>query len=555
MNHLSFLSSCHSAPSASLYKKLSGQYYTNTVIAERLAETLSKNMSEEISLKRSLSIIDPFSGDGRLVVSFLKALRKKKELLLGKAQLTVDLWDIDKNALDLAVYKINKIDFGEVGIELRAFVTDSFNKVYDFEDSFDIVLSNPPWEVLKPNRKDFAFLSADDIEKYIDLLREYDNFLSKAYPASQPNKKFAGWGTNLSRVGFEACQRLCANDGVVGIVMPASFLADGQSSLLRKSVFEEWRVFDISYYPAEARLFKGVDVDFSTLILSPSKKHCGETSIKVYDKNNVLAEKELIRIDMKKLSMCDYIIPVATGLKSSSILERIRECSVCFEEYEKDKRISLWTGREIDETRSQDWLVDDCSCGVHYIKGKMIRRFGFSENPTQYVDCSKKRIPKSSKYKKIVWRDVSRQSQKRRLIATIVDSGFVAGNSLGVAYCDSPDSNVIYTILGIMTSLVFEFQLKSSLTTNHISLGALRKCFVPKVKQVIEDSYVRDSMMGIICSYNEDIEREVDAYIAKYFYGVTRDEYGCIINSFNKITNSERSDMLKAYDSFCDGEK
>lgn len=58
---------------------------------------------------------------------------------------------------------------------------------------------------------------------YIDSLREFDDYLSRVLPYSQPKRKFAGWGTNLSRVGAELSLEICNKNGLVAIVMPASF--------------------------------------------------------------------------------------------------------------------------------------------------------------------------------------------------------------------------------------------------------------------------------------------------------------------------------------------
>lgn len=69
---------------------------------------------------------------------------------------------------------------------------------------------------------------------YIDSLREFDDYLSRVLPYSQPKRKFAGWGTNLSRVGAELSLEICNKNGLVAIVMPASFFADEQSYILRE---------------------------------------------------------------------------------------------------------------------------------------------------------------------------------------------------------------------------------------------------------------------------------------------------------------------------------
>ena len=95
----------------------------------------------------------------------------------------------------------------------------------------------------------------------------------------------------------------------------------------------------------------------------------------------------------------------------------------------------LRIGRELDETRIYEKLA--ITGRLRFIKGCMVGRYSCSSGPVKYLNEEKSEAPISTEFERIAWRDVSRNTQKRRLQATILPKGTVTGNSLGIAY--SPD--------------------------------------------------------------------------------------------------------------------
>ena len=71
--------------------------------------------------------------------------------------------------------------------------------------------------------------------------------------------------------------------------------------------------------------------------------------------------------------------------------------------------------------------------------------------------------PDSTNMYKIVWRDVSRDSQVRRIKATLLPPGYICGNSLGVIYGKEDALPYMKMLLAIMNSLIYEFQARSLL--------------------------------------------------------------------------------------------
>lgn len=161
--------------------------------------------------------------------------------------------------------------------------------------------------------------------------------------------------------------------------------------------------------------------------------------------------------------------------------------------------------------------------------------------------------PQSCDFHRIAWRDVSRPSQKRRVIATVIPPKIIAGNSLGVAYIRKSTLEELYSLLGVMNSLCFEFQLKNYLATGHISLSSLRRVAIPDVGSLSRFKKLSEYVAMALCGNKKNIDN-IEAYVARNIYKLSEFEFNNIINSFTKISAEERNSLIKAYaeESCCD---
>ena len=92
-----------------LLARATGRFYTPEILAEQLAHALIESAPNFSS--REVRIIDPFCGDGRLVVSFLKQAASSRSF--RKARFQVSLWDTDKAAVAEAEAKIRAVASGK----------------------------------------------------------------------------------------------------------------------------------------------------------------------------------------------------------------------------------------------------------------------------------------------------------------------------------------------------------------------------------------------------------------------------------------------------------
>jgi Alw26I/Eco31I/Esp3I family type II restriction m6 adenine DNA methyltransferase len=527
-------------------QKSKGQFYTHNFIGEKLVTEIVENIKFNDD-SEVIKIIDPFCGDGRLICILLdkfNAINKFRNTLLE-----IEFWDIDPEAVEVAYTNIKeKANALEFNVQLKGRVCDTFLFAQDYFGSYDICITNPPWVIIKPDKKEKERLSKEEEIEYIEILKNFDDFLSRYYPTSLPTKKYGGWGTNLARCGTEVALRLISKVGICGIVSPASLLGDQVSDNLRVWMFNNYEVYSISYFVAEAKLFGKVDQAVITLTLSPK---CDDSSGDIiphlfyYDRE--LSEKRyyMDEYDWRIIKSLNYVIPIQFGLEIIK-MNRLFKSLPTLGDLENEKE-GIWLGRELDETGIKEKLANKGQ--YRFIKGKMVGRYNLIEESNQYIDVRKiDKIPKSVEFYRLVWRDVSRTTQKRRLISTIIPPKYITGNSLNVAYFKDNNLKKLKALLAIMNSFVFEAQVRANLSTNHISLGIIRRAHIPKL-----EGRVVDELSQLVDNYvNEESELLLEVKVAKA-YGLSFEDFSSILSLFDKIGKDEKEKILQVAKKYLKG--
>ena len=526
----------HAGPTGkNLHIRATGKFYTPQVIASELVDQVVALTSTKTN--GSIRVIDPFCGDGRLVVQLVRAMACHRK----RISWDIALWDCDTKAVLVAAEAVQRAirESGHKGKVTPAAV-DSFQNAQSAFNGFDIVITNPPWETIKPDRRELEYLPSSRRAAYTKTLRARDQQIAHLFPLSQPARKFSGWGTNLARVGTEIALRLCRREGgICGLVSPASLLGDQVSRNLREWLFSAYNVEAISFFPAEGRFFDGVDQPVITMVAQRHDRPTTHTGFRIFDGAGALLGARTLDTSRSALAACHYTMPIQFGPGAVDALANLRGLPV-FGDLEGSSAADLWAGRELDETGRARYLTT--SGAIRFAKGKMVTRYATSATPKVFVDIKAIRIPTSVSHLRIGWRDVSRPNQKRRMHASLIPQNWAAGNSLHVAYFRDDDHDRLLALLVVLNSMVCEFQIRARLATAHISLGVVRQSHLPHLTSNKMTKLL--ASLARRCLDGDDAAHASAEVAVARAYGLGRASFGRILELFPKLNAEEKELML-----------
>jgi hypothetical protein len=164
---------------------------------------------------------------------------------------------------------------------------------------FDAIITNPPWEIWKPNAKEFFQRFSELVTKKKMTIKEFEKqqtellkepetasawaaYLSgfphvSSYFRAAPeyehqisivNGKKAGTDINLYKLFVERCFRLLKADGRCGLVIPSGIYTDLGAKQLRVMLFEEAQISGLFGFENRKMIFEGVDSRFKFVCLS-----------------------------------------------------------------------------------------------------------------------------------------------------------------------------------------------------------------------------------------------------------------------------------------------
>ncbi len=439
-----------------LLTRTTGKFYTHELMGRHLARAVVASGAFS-RLPAALNVAEPFCGDGRLVCWLLEALTERGGVR-GRS-VSVEIWDCDGPALAGAAVKIAETA-SRLGLRVTVALIegDSFACAPRHFGRFHVCVTNPPWENLKPDRRELESLDEAEVGEHVEQLRQRDRLLERLYPlltAASGSFRAGARAWHSERGGGRAC------GWSPWAAWPASshrrrcWRTRCRGQRLRAWVFRENAVVDLAYYVAEARLFEKVDQPSITLVAVPGGKTDDPPAVCVYDREHARSAVEISRRQWLAIKGNEYVFPLQFGLGLIGLDAQYADLPR-FANLEGD---GLWAGRELDETNHARFLG---GTGKYlFLKGRMVTRYGLAEQPTQRVKTEGLRVPKSADHYRIAWRDVSRPNQKRRVQATLIPPGWVTGNSLHVAYFADDNLDRLKALLAVMNSFVFEAQARA----------------------------------------------------------------------------------------------
>ncbi|WP_431469931.1 hypothetical protein [Sphingosinithalassobacter sp. LHW66-3] len=520
----------HAYNGKTLAERVAGRFYTPAQLADDLAEQMISAL-KTAALTRVVAT-DPFCGDGRLAMALLSVAAKSPKL--AKLPWTIELRDREVAAAKTAGDRVDAVA-RRLGMNVETIVIVGDTFASDLSPRFDLVITNPPWELLKPDSREIKHLSAAGVERYKDDLRAASRVLDNRFPEARAEGAWGGWGTNLARCGWDLCLAIARKGGVVGVILPATIMGDQSSAPMRRKAFGSNTLVDAAAYPAEARLFDRVDQSVVALTMRVGGRVSATGRVRSFDADRLPADDYTVVLNTSVMEARGWTIPTGRPSGADELADRFVGMST-LQSLEGDGATDLWLGRELDETRISEKVVAGSS--HPFIKGRMIGRHNVVDKPTMSVRPALCGGFHSAAMPRAVWRDVARATSKRRMIGTVIPAGWVAGNSLHVACYRDGDLDRTVALHALLSSFVLEAQVRARLTTGHMSLGVVRQARVPTLDARLVDclsSLAREAMNdGGVAA-----EHRLEIAVAKA-YGLDRADMARLLDDFPKLDECER---------------
>ena len=457
-----------------------GAVYTPKDLADFIVNKTFSNFVSRNGIKKDLTLLDFGCGTGRFYFSALDLLSKK----LGKKKKNVVLEnlhaiDYDPVAVTILTISICNIvdDFSEDFFEKlsKRIVCKNALHVQDknspevsgicyekqFENvfqngGFDIVVSNPPYLVLKGTGFKNGLKKIYEREK--KRIEEEANY-------------FRGCGffslsisgmLNYYRLSIECMKNISNNNGTIGVICPATLFGDISAHMLRKELFEKNDLSYIEYFPENSRLFEQVLQATTIFVLNRGS----QTSI-VEVKNN--REGTVLKLKSKTIKKLfpKYEMPFISKIEWS-ILQKM-------DRFEKISEISLLRNRrgELDVSLYKKYITNH-DTKYPLIRGNDIREYKIIENGKEFVKISEFLKQKADEFTsndfdmvRIAGQQIANVDQKKRLKFALTKKNHVLGNSCNYITVKPPLE--IDWILTQLNSCLLNWRFKITSTNNHVN--------------------------------------------------------------------------------------
>jgi len=437
---------------------------------------------------------------------------------------------------------------------------DPFHWGYEFDTiigergGFDVIIANPPWEIFKPNGKEFFAeysnivttnkMDVKEFEKEQERLLQtpdiqaawldYQNrfpYVSAYYRSALQfvnqisiiDGRKAGTDINLYKLFAEQCYNLLRADGLCGIVIPSGIYSDLGAKQLREMLFSQTTISGLFGFENRKTIFEGVDSRFKFVVLTYSKGGQTKRFPAAFMRHDVAeldhfpATNSLnLSVDLiRKTSPDSLSVMEFKSDMDATISEKMLRFPTLGEQISNTWNVKF--NREFDLTLDKE-ILNRQAKGIPVFEGRHINQFdAFFAQPSVFVETKKateyinRRNLGQGRLKSygLVFREVARSTDTRTFIAAIIPKGVMTTYTLRVANNLSETAKVYLT--AVFNSFTFDYIARIQ-TNLHVST-VYKQLPVPRLTE--SDPYFAplvERAARLICTTPEfdDLAREVN---------------------------------------------
>lgn len=524
--------------------KNTGSVYTKNNISKEICEKSIKNKLMTIGNSSDVKLLDFGSGTGRFYFEALKILesvisRSKQEIILNNLY-AIDIDEVAINILRLkALGYIEKLNINKITKlfnnticrnmlmiqKLMLFKSNDnlLNMSNDFQDvisngGFDIIVSNPPYAILKVNKKENK---KEAYRKYYDELTAKINNEVSYFNKSEYYQYSTEGMLNYYKLSIEMMLNLAKKEASFGIICPATLFTDCSAKKLRKFLLLKNRISEINYYPENANLFDNVSQATVIFYLTKNEK---TTDINIKIKNDSF----IVNIKDIEKSFSNLEIPYINKI-GWEIIHKLSK----FKKLKENSNIRNKRG-ELDLTLYKKFITNTPT-KFRLVRGNMIsEEKGIIDKNNEFVmeefinNKSEDYLTNDFNQSRLICQQISNIDTLKRLNFTISNKNDIIANSCN--YLTIKNKKSIKPLLAIMNSYLLNWRFKISSGNNHINNYELDELPILECNQDFKSKDKLDLNIEICKKYtltNEEIK-----YILKDYYSKDElsDKLGEVLN-------------------------
>ncbi|MBU6428534.1 MAG: N-6 DNA methylase, partial [Cyanobacteria bacterium REEB65] len=432
-----------------LERKQLGAWYTPAALADRIVAQAAAAVAGPIRY-----VLDPCAGDGAFLAA---AGRHFADQPIERYGVDVDPLAVRTCRQQLPVCKVllgdSLLAHSCGGIDWNAVFPQAMG-----QGGFDLVLGNPPWEVLEaaPHQSGAIRLG------YATALRASGfRFLAGRTPGAGK--------INLFRPALERGLDLLRPGGVLAFVVPAGLLRDAGSEPLRRHLLDahEWlAVWELS---TGSELFPTAHRDLACAAIWVRKGGSTRTLVVrqgLGDSDHVVSMPRSFLDDIGP----DGAIPALESEAERDLMVRLwRHASLA------DQVAGIHKGDVNLATDRGRFRATPTALVLR--TGKEIGPYQVKAAPQRWIDPAGI-APERVALPRVVWRDIADRTSKKRLVAALLPPMTVLGDTLNcLALAGNPAERSFW--LAILNSHVFEWAVRRRSGHNHLGSRVIGPCPAP----------------------------------------------------------------------------
>ncbi len=585
-----------------------------------------RNSKYEDILREKDRLIDLYRSSNNQTKEYLTSLRNTisdynkeadktlNELLLDEFSNELGIhfeeaqWDVAKNKE--AKPKKRKLRTADIEALTPFHWGYRFDRIINGRSGFDAIITNPPWEIFKPNGKEFFLRYSDlitrkkmriedfkdhqqELLKDPDVLAAWQDYLSSfkhvsAYVRSaacyqhqigEVNGKKTGSDINLYKLFTERCHLLLRDGGQCGIVIPSGIYTDLGAKALREMLFDKTRITGLFCFENRKEIFENVHRSFKFVSLTFCKGGKTDRFPAAFMRHEVQEldgfpetgaidiSVDLVRkLSPDSLSVMEFKTPLDV-----QIAEKMLRFPLLGEEVPDKWNVKF--SNDFHTTNDSDIYEITAGKGrLPIFEGKMMWQFEhLYSQPRYWVDEKVARtrflgrtIDVGQKLEYQIWRLVYRRqsasTNERTLVSTISPRTFHVDNLATIRLFDDAGNLLINNhqqllLCAFLNSFVADFSIRSRVTTN-LNFFYLYQLPVPRLTEGDEFfNEIVERAAKLICTAPEfdDLAKEVG--IKSHKNGVTdpvqrqklRAELDALIAHLYGLTETEFRHILTTF--------